>query len=142
MTKKHITSSAVRITLICLVLLFAGCSASKSKLTADLPLQTKWILEDIDGTGVIDFAQSWIIFTKDGNVTGSGGCNRFNGSYTLKNNTLEVGPLASTRMACTDAVGSQEFKFLQALDQSLNVRTENGLLFMEGNGGSLRFSTQ
>ncbi|WP_051677048.1 META domain-containing protein [Maridesulfovibrio frigidus] len=142
MTKKHITSLAVRIALICLVLIFAGCSASKSTLTADLPLQTKWVLEDIDGTGVIDFAQSWAMFTEDGRVTGSGGCNRFNGSYTLENNTLEVGPLASTRMACAEAVDSQEFKFLQALGQSLNVRTENGLLFMEGNGGSLRFSTQ
>ncbi len=142
MTKKHITSLTVRIILICLALSFAGCSASKSQLTAHLPLQTKWILEDIDGTGVIDFAQSWVMFTDDGNVTGSGGCNRFNGSYTLKNNILKVGPLASTRMACADAIDNQEFKFLQALGQSLSVRTEKGILFMEGNGGSLRFSEQ
>jgi heat shock protein HslJ len=39
-------------------------------------------------------------FNPDGKITGSGGCNRFFGSYTISGNTIKIGPLASTRKGC------------------------------------------
>ncbi len=33
-------------------------------------------------------------------VTGHGGCNSFNGGYTLDGTSLTIGPIASTQMAC------------------------------------------
>ncbi len=39
-------------------------------------------------------------FNPDGKVTGSGGCNRFFGSYSTSGNTIKIGPLASTRKGC------------------------------------------
>ncbi|MBI9110698.1 META domain-containing protein [Maridesulfovibrio ferrireducens] len=140
MTKKDISSTTFKILFICLTLFLANCAGSKTTQSPELPLQTKWVLEDLDGKGVIDFAQSWLMFSEDGKISGSGGCNRFSGSYTFNDQKVETGPLASTRMACGEALDHQEFKFFEALGQPLSIKTENGLLFMEGNGRTLRFS--
>jgi heat shock protein HslJ len=39
-------------------------------------------------------------FDPEGRISGSGGCNRFFGSYTISGNTIKIGPLASTRKGC------------------------------------------
>jgi heat shock protein HslJ len=58
-------------------------------------------------------------FGADGRISGSGGCNQFNGSYTLSgNNTISIGPLATTRMACAPAIMDQENAYLAALQAS------------------------
>ena len=53
-------------------------------------------------------------FTGD-QVSGSAGCNQYNGSYTLDGETVTIGPLASTMMACEQKVMDQEAAFLTAL---------------------------
>jgi heat shock protein HslJ len=53
-------------------------------------------------------------FTGD-QVSGSAGCNQYNGSYTLDGDTVTIGPLATTRMACEPDVMDQETAFLTAL---------------------------
>jgi heat shock protein HslJ len=53
-------------------------------------------------------------FTAD-HVSGSAGCNQYNGSYTLDGDTVTIGPLASTMMACEQDVMDQEAAFLTAL---------------------------
>ena len=80
-------------------------------------------------------------------VTGSGGCNRFMGSYKTKgNNQLSISPLASTRKACEESLMTQESRFVKALqtaqryevnDQGLQIfyKTEQGT-------GVLRFTSQ
>jgi heat shock protein HslJ len=53
----------------------------------------------------------------DGQVSGSGGCNRFAGSYTQDGDRLKFGTLAATQMACTDeAVMQTEQQFFQMLN--------------------------
>ncbi len=79
-------------------------------------------------------------------VTGSGGCNRFNGGFKTKGNQLTITPLASTRKACEEGVMTQESRFLKALqtaeryevnDQGLQIfyKTDQGT-------GVLRFTSQ
>ena len=53
-------------------------------------------------------------FTGD-QVSGSAGCNQYNGSYTLNGDQVTIGPLATTRMACEQDVMDQEAAFLTAL---------------------------
>jgi heat shock protein HslJ len=49
-------------------------------------------------------------------VTGDAGCNTFNGAYTLDGESIEIGPLASTRVACpTEELQQQEDAYLAAL---------------------------
>jgi len=55
-------------------------------------------------------------FTAEGKVSGFAGCNNFMGSYTLEGDTLKMGPLASTRMAClSPEAQAQERVFLEQL---------------------------
>ena len=55
---------------------------------------------------------------QDGQVSGSSGCNRFHGPFTVEGNALTIHPLATTRKACEDAVMSQEQEFLSALQSA------------------------
>jgi heat shock protein HslJ len=51
-----------------------------------------------------------------GRISGTGGCNRFNGTYrTAQGNQLSIGTLATTFMACEAGVMTQETAFLTAL---------------------------
>ncbi len=51
---------------------------------------TSWIVEDIEGNGVIDFAQTRISFTAEGRVNGNGGCNSFFGAYQTGEMVSEI----------------------------------------------------
>ena len=77
---------------------------------------TSWRLEDLAGAGVLDRVPSTLEFGPDGQISGSGGCNRFSGSYQRHGDTLSLGPLAATRMACPEAVMHQEMAFLAVLE--------------------------
>ncbi|MCP5419911.1 MAG: META domain-containing protein [Gammaproteobacteria bacterium] len=74
-----------------------------------------WVVEDINGRGVVERAPTYIRFEEDGRVTGDTGCNPFNGSAVVKENTLKIGPLATTRRACKPAILKHEIRFLDAI---------------------------
>lgn len=102
-----------------------------------------WVAEDIGGRGVVDRSQSTIVFGANGRAMGRAGCNRFNGRYQADGAAMRIGPLVTTRMACTpDALRDQERRFLAALDQVRGWRIERGLLFLTDEAGApaLRFS--
>lgn len=56
-----------------------------------------------------------ISFAADGKVAGSGGCNRFFGSYTQDGRALSFSPLGSTRMACPPGIMKLEQDFFAML---------------------------
>jgi heat shock protein HslJ len=76
---------------------------------------SEWLLEDLSGSGVMDGIQATITFPEAGKIAGNGSCNRFFGSGEISGNAIKLGPLASTRMACPEAVMNQETKYLAAL---------------------------
>jgi heat shock protein HslJ len=53
-------------------------------------------------------------FTND-TVGGSTGCNRFTASYTVDGDSMEIGKIASTRMACPPPADAVERAYLAAL---------------------------
>jgi heat shock protein HslJ len=65
-------------------------------------------------------------FAEDGTVSGSSGCNQYNGSYTLDGTAIAIGPLATTKMACPDDIMAQEQQFLAALASAAKVTVEAG----------------
>jgi heat shock protein HslJ len=65
---------------------------------------------------------------EDGQVSGSGGCNRFHGSFTVDGKALTVGPVATTRMACEGDVMAQEGEFLRALQTARTWDIVRGML--------------
>jgi hypothetical protein len=69
----------------------------------------------IGDTPAIEGAGAGLTFDSGGNVSGSTGCNSISGSYALDGSALTFGPLATTRMACEDALMAQEAAVLEAL---------------------------
>jgi heat shock protein HslJ len=65
---------------------------------------------------------------RDGEVSGSSGCNRFHGQFTVEGNALKIRPLATTRMACEDEVMAQEQAFLRALESATTWAIVRGML--------------
>jgi heat shock protein HslJ len=81
-----------------------------------------------------------------GKVSGSGGCNRFNGSYKTTGNQLKIGPLASTFKACEEGIMTQETRYFQALQaaQRYEVNNDGLQIFYKTDEGTgvLRFVSQ
>ena len=94
-----------------------------------------WLVEDIRGGGVIDFAQTTIGFDDRGGVHGYGGCNDFNGSAEIAGEELSLGPMAATRRACAEALMDQEFKFFATLDAVEGYRFDGPFLLLTDAAG-------
>ena len=61
-------------------------------------------------------AEPHLVFASDAlQVSGSGGCNRITGGFTLEGDRVHLGPLAGTRMACANGM-QQEQRFLKSLN--------------------------
>jgi putative lipoprotein len=84
----------------------------------------RWLAEDIRGGGVIDYLQSVLEIAGDGRISGTGGCNRIMGKARIEGAAITLGPLATTRMACSPAVMDQERKFLAALEAARSWRID------------------
>jgi heat shock protein HslJ len=71
------------------------------------------------------------VFTDDGQISGSAGCNRYFGPYQSGGESLKIGPLASSRILCEPpAVMDQEHAFLAALEAATQYQFENGRLVL------------
>lgn len=105
---------------------------------------TAWLAEDIEGGGVIDYAQSTLRIGADGKVSGKGACNNYFGAATIDGSSIKIGPLGSTFMACPPAIMDQERKFFDALGKAASFRIEDGKLYLADNEGRdiLRFASQ
>ena len=126
------------------VLLVAGslsaCAITSREATTDLP-GTSWALVEIDGEAPAADPPPTLTFNEDGTVTGSAGCNTFNGSVAIEGSSLEFGPLATTRMACADPViGEQETAILLAMEATTGYTIDDeGRLVLTGGDAELVF---
>ncbi len=76
-----------------------------------------------------------LTFSEAGNeVSGFAGCNRLAGTYEAKGDSLRMGPLALTRMACPSGM-ELETKFGAALDATRSYRITGNRLDLVGETG-------
>lgn len=75
----------------------------------------------------------------EGRVSGSAGCNRFTGSYTVSGSRISLGPLGTTMMACPEPVMRAEQTFLARLDaaETFRVSADGSTLTLVGSEGKL-----
>ena len=98
----------------------SSCASTKNVATLS-SLGGEWNIIEINGSAVVPAPNQEFPFigfdTKTGKVYGNSGCNRMMGSFDVnaKPGTIDLGALASTRMACPDMSGEREL--LQALDK-------------------------
>jgi heat shock protein HslJ len=76
-----------------------------------------------------------LTFSDAGNrVSGFAGCNQLAGTYEAKGDSLRIGPLALTRMACPSGM-ELETKFGAALDATRSYRITGNRLDLVGETG-------
>ncbi|MPW19876.1 META domain-containing protein [Paraburkholderia sp. CNPSo 3157] len=77
-------------------------------------------------------------------ASGFSGCNRYTGTYMLKDGKLSFGPLAGTRMACATPGGKIEAAYLDALahveHSGVDMRKPQQLQLILNNGDTLVFA--
>lgn len=104
---------------------------------------TKWHLVRADAGVLAKHAPSsgvTLEFTAD-RVNGYGGCNSYNGAYTLSAGTLSVGPVGATKRGCMDAAGEIERAWFAMLASKMTVTQDaDGLQLRTVDGAALRFA--
>lgn len=123
---KPLLSSAVSFSAF-LLFVFAAVPAEAE---GDVLVGSTWLVEDVEGGGVIDFLQSILTFDSEEEVTGMGGCNNFFGSVEIDGRAIEFGPIGATRKACGEAIDDQEIQFFTALAKVRSYEFDQGLLFL------------
>lgn len=92
----------------------------------------RWAVEGVPGA-----TEAHLVFTADGAVYGSGGCNRLRGGYrTSGADGIALGPLATTMMACPSPADEAERRVLDALGAARRWRLEGGVLVLMDGGGA------
>jgi polar amino acid transport system substrate-binding protein len=105
---------------------------------------TSWrLLAYYDGFGalvsVISGTELTALFGNDGSLTGTGGCNTFNGRYTTQNDRLTISNFNSTQIFCADPPGimDQENRYLQLLPQAQTYQITNQELTLRDGTGQI-----
>ena len=110
-------------------------------------LAGNWVVTTMgiqDGTTVIrpDSTDITLTFFADGTVAGNGGCNNYNGPFTLSGETtpkgkgISIGPLASTKMFC-QAYSSQETMYLNILQKAMAYNVDGNQLSITATTGDV-----
>ena len=101
---------------------------------------TNWLVEDIAGRGVVENSQAAIRFDEGGRVSGSTGCNLFNGIVTIEGDIIKFGQMATTRRGCIPSLMDQELRFLKAIEEVGSFAMgKNGLLYLYGSNSEQLF---
>ena len=102
----------------------------------NLPLEgTTWQLKfyvvDEEITPIIEGSEVTAIFEGDA-VSGSGGCNNYNGTVAVDGSNLTVSGVASTMMACNEPAGvmDQEAAFLSQLENAASFELGGSTLIV------------
>ena len=96
----------------------------------------------IDGVDVPEDADPPTLLLEDGNASGFGGCNTFTGGYELDGDSISIGPLAGTLMACELQKMAVEGVYLPALEAADAWSIDGDELVLSSGGEeTLRFSS-
>lgn len=115
-------------------------STTPSGNETNLPLAsgligTHWKLILLQDTEVANAAQApYLILGADARLSGSDGCNKMMGSYTLTADAIRFSELASTRMACLDEINLAG-AFNQALQNTRKYSVHADQLVLQDESG-------
>lgn len=98
-------------------------------------LDTKWKLSEMGQTKLPE-KEITISFDKN-KVNGNSGVNNYFGSYEIKNNSIKIGPVGSTRMAGPENLMKIEFEYLKLLQDSKTIEFNNNFLILTTNDGKV-----
>lgn len=127
-----------------LAVIVAGCASMNPASGGSLTGQT-WVLTELSGQPLVADSGISATFSDGGNVSGSAGCNRYNGKYTTSGNSITFSVnMAMTMMMCEQAVMDQETAYVNALGQVKTYSISGDRLSLKDAGGTeiLAFQAQ
>jgi heat shock protein HslJ len=122
------------------ILVVGACSSASASASASAPPAATlpgsvWTVASVGGTFVDAKAPPTMDFAADGTISGTTGCNQYNGPYELDGSTITIGLLATTLMLCDGAIGTQETAFSAALQGATTWAIDSsGTLTLSGAG--------
>lgn len=78
---------------------------------------SEWRPTLIGKLSIPEKANIFVQFKTDGKILGSGGCNRFFGTYDITENKIKFSPFGATRMACEKSVMDLEMTFMMVFEE-------------------------
>lgn len=117
----------------------AGDGAPEEGGADDAVLGRTWVLDALTVDGEDATAEGGSVptvsFTAEGEVSGSGPCNQYFGSYVRDGESVEIAGLGWTEMACLDqSVMEAETAFFDALATVTTMAVVDGRLVLDGPG--------
>jgi heat shock protein HslJ len=97
---------------------------------------TQWVLSTLNGSVPLDGVQVTLNFGAEGRATGSDGCNRYFGSYSVEGDALTFGQVAGTLMACPPNVMAQSRDFTRALASTKTFMSAGDMLTLQDADGA------
>lgn len=142
----------MRVALLLPLALFAlaGCRDQRQQLGQALSgkppvitgsLEGEWQIADLNGGGQV--ARGRLMFDPGdqgtSRLSGTAGCNRFNGSWKQDGTTLKLGPMATTKMACPPPAMEIERRVLALLEavNSVTYITDGAAILATSDGRKL-----
>lgn len=113
----------------------ASCGSGKNAAT-QTSLAGEWNIIEVEGQTVVPAPGEEFPFigfkTEEGQVYGYSGCNRMMGAFSAdaQTGTIDLGPMASTRMMCPDM--TLEDNILKALGKVKKYKAEEGQILLCG----------
>lgn len=115
---------------------FSGCGGTTEEYLA----KETWVVEDVDGAGVVDGGEPRISFALDGSVIVNSICREITGAYAVNGPDLAFEFEPVDAQGCeVPALFNQEVRILDVLSfqPSLNIETGGGLALRSSQGRSL-----
>ena len=102
---------------------------------------TEWVWESYEQDGIREIPQKpdrfTLHFNTDGTVSGTTDCNNYSGTYTVIDNSLTIGQLASTLMACMESQEALYQNLLSDIDSF--IISENILMLYQQDDVAMTF---
>ena len=124
------------------VLVIGACgtddSAGESDETGPPPTATafeadRYVVSSLQGRDRVPESEIELTFD-DGQLSAWAGCNRIFGSYRIEESRLIAGPLASTRMACSDPLMDQDAWLIEFLESEPEVSVQGNVVTISTSG--------
>ena len=135
-------TSGLTLYFLVLVLMLTACAAPGPASGPRAQLATSatlvggdWVAFALNGTPEVVSPKPKMRWVSADQVTGTGGCNGFQGRSSAALGNLQLGPLTSTGRACLSMPGSQEDLFFKALELTRKARLEGDQLILLDDSG-------
>lgn len=116
-------------------LLLAGCAGNNPERQPSI--LGLWAVQDVAGTPVSGDAQVTLAIYADGRAVGRAACNNYTTRYTRSGDSVDFGPIISTKMACAPELMDLEQSYLTTLDAATRVeRRPDGTLMLSTDAGA------